>query len=57
MVKSPAMGLFCLHHRLPVDAERLTKLQDFSLAKGLIQRKSPVEDLYTNPPPPHVIVL
>jgi NitT/TauT family transport system substrate-binding protein len=31
-----------------VDAERLAKLQDFYLAKGLIQRKSPVEDLYTN---------
>jgi NitT/TauT family transport system substrate-binding protein len=31
-----------------VDAERLGKLQDFYLAKGLIQRKSPVEDLYTN---------
>jgi NitT/TauT family transport system substrate-binding protein len=31
-----------------IDVERLTKLQDFYLAKGLIQRKSPVEDLYTN---------
>jgi NitT/TauT family transport system substrate-binding protein len=31
-----------------VDAERLGKLQDFYLTKGLIQRKSPVEDLYTN---------
>jgi NitT/TauT family transport system substrate-binding protein len=31
-----------------VDGERLAKLQDFYLAKGLIQRKSPVEDLYTN---------
>jgi NitT/TauT family transport system substrate-binding protein len=31
-----------------VNAERLAKLQDFYLAKGLIQRKSPVEDLYTN---------
>jgi len=31
-----------------VDVERLAKLQDFYLAKGLIQRKSPVEDLYTN---------
>jgi NitT/TauT family transport system substrate-binding protein len=31
-----------------VNPERLAKLQDFYLAKGLIQRKSPVEDLYTN---------
>jgi NitT/TauT family transport system substrate-binding protein len=31
-----------------VNADRLAKLQDFYLAKGLIQRKSPVEDLYTN---------
>jgi NitT/TauT family transport system substrate-binding protein len=31
-----------------VDVERLAKLQDFYLAKGLIQRKSPVEDLFTN---------
>jgi len=31
-----------------VDAERLAKLQDFYLAKGLIQRKSPLDDLYTN---------
>jgi NitT/TauT family transport system substrate-binding protein len=31
-----------------VNVERLAKLQDFYLAKGLIQRKSPVEDLYTN---------
>ncbi len=31
-----------------VNAERLARLQDFYLAKGLIQRKSPVEDLYTN---------
>jgi NitT/TauT family transport system substrate-binding protein len=31
-----------------VNAERLAKLQDFYLAKGLIQRKSPVADLYTN---------
>jgi NitT/TauT family transport system substrate-binding protein len=28
--------------------ERLIKLQDFYLAKGIIQKKSPVEDLYTN---------
>ena len=36
-------------HRLgEVDAERLGKLQDFYLAKGLIQRKSPINDLYTN---------
>ena len=31
-----------------VNAERLAKLQDFYLAKGIIQRKSPVEDLYSN---------
>jgi len=31
-----------------VNAERLSNLQDFYLAKGIIQRKSPVEDLYTN---------
>jgi NitT/TauT family transport system substrate-binding protein len=31
-----------------VDAERLAKLQDFYLAKGIIQRKTPVEELYTN---------
>jgi NitT/TauT family transport system substrate-binding protein len=31
-----------------VNVERLAKLQDFYFAKGLIQRKSPVEDLYTN---------
>jgi NitT/TauT family transport system substrate-binding protein len=31
-----------------VDAERLGKLQEFYLTKGLIQRKSPIEDLYTN---------
>ena len=28
--------------------ERLSKLQDFYLAKGIIQKKSPVEELYTN---------
>jgi NitT/TauT family transport system substrate-binding protein len=31
-----------------IDVERLRNLQDFYLAKGIIQRKSPVEDLYTN---------
>jgi NitT/TauT family transport system substrate-binding protein len=31
-----------------IDPERLSNLQDFYLAKGIIQRKSPVEDLYTN---------
>src|SRR5262249_41376474 len=31
-----------------VDADRLGKLQDFYLAKGIIQRKTPVEELYTN---------
>jgi NitT/TauT family transport system substrate-binding protein len=31
-----------------VNVERLAHLQDFYLAKGIIQRKSPLEDLYTN---------
>jgi NitT/TauT family transport system substrate-binding protein len=31
-----------------VNVERLAKLQDFYLAKGIIQRKTPVEELYTN---------
>jgi NitT/TauT family transport system substrate-binding protein len=31
-----------------VDAERLARLQDFYLAKGIIQRKTPVEELYSN---------
>src|SRR5689334_3100304 len=31
-----------------VNAERLSKLQDFYLAKGIIQKKSPVDELYTN---------
>jgi NitT/TauT family transport system substrate-binding protein len=31
-----------------VNVERLSKLQDFYLEKGLIQRKTPVEELYTN---------
>ena len=31
-----------------INAERLEKLQDFYLTKGLIQRKSPVADLYTD---------
>jgi len=31
-----------------VNAERLSKLQDFYLAKGIIQKKTPVEELYTN---------
>ena len=31
-----------------VDPERVAKLQDFYLAKGIIQKKTPVEDLYTN---------
>jgi hypothetical protein len=29
-------------------AGAVIQLQDFYLAKGLIQRKSPVEELYTN---------
>lgn len=31
-----------------VDAERLAKLQDFYVAKGLITNKTPVDELYTN---------
>jgi NitT/TauT family transport system substrate-binding protein len=31
-----------------VDPERLAKLQDFYLAKGIINKKSPVDELYTN---------
>ena len=31
-----------------VNVERLSKLQDFYLAKGLIQKKTPVEELYSN---------
>ena len=31
-----------------VNVERLTKLQDFYLAKGIIPKKTPVEELYTN---------
>src|SRR5262245_35499669 len=31
-----------------VNVERLTKLQDFYVANGFIQKKSPVEDLYSN---------
>ena len=31
-----------------VNAERLTKLQDFYLAKGFIQKATPVNELYTN---------
>ncbi len=31
-----------------INAERLARLQDFYLAKGIIPKKSPVEDLYTN---------
>ena len=31
-----------------VNVERLRNLQDFYLTKGIIQRKSPIEDLYTN---------
>jgi NitT/TauT family transport system substrate-binding protein len=31
-----------------IDAQRLGNPQDFYLAKGLIQRKSPLEELYTN---------
>jgi NitT/TauT family transport system substrate-binding protein len=31
-----------------VDVERLAKLQDFYLAKGIIRQKTPVDELYTN---------
>ena len=31
-----------------MDAERLAKLQDFYLAKGFIQKATPVNELYTN---------
>jgi len=31
-----------------VDPARVAKLQDFYLAKGIIEKKSPVDDLYTN---------
>jgi len=31
-----------------VNAERLAKLQDFYLAKGIIQKKTPIGELYTN---------
>jgi NitT/TauT family transport system substrate-binding protein len=31
-----------------IDAERLSKLQDFYFAKGIITKKTPVEELYTN---------
>src|SRR5262249_53440876 len=31
-----------------VNAERLAKLQEFYLAKGFIQKATPVEDLYSN---------
>jgi NitT/TauT family transport system substrate-binding protein len=31
-----------------VDVDRLTKLQDFYLAKGIIRQQTPVDELYTN---------
>jgi NitT/TauT family transport system substrate-binding protein len=31
-----------------INVERLSKLQDFYLAKGIIPKKTPVEELYTN---------
>jgi NitT/TauT family transport system substrate-binding protein len=31
-----------------IDPARLSKLQDFYLAKGIIQKKTPVDELYTN---------
>ena len=31
-----------------INADRLAKLQDFYLEKGFIQKKTPVDELYTN---------
>jgi NitT/TauT family transport system substrate-binding protein len=31
-----------------VDPERVAKLQDFYFAKGIIQKKTPVDELFTN---------
>jgi NitT/TauT family transport system substrate-binding protein len=31
-----------------INVERLSKLQDFYLAKGIIPKKTPVEELFTN---------
>ena len=31
-----------------INVERLTRLQDFYLAKGIIQKKTPVDELFTN---------
>ena len=31
-----------------INPDRLAKLQDFYLEKGFIQKKTPVEELYTN---------
>ena len=31
-----------------IDPARLAKLQDFYLAKGIIAKKTPVDELYTN---------
>jgi NitT/TauT family transport system substrate-binding protein len=31
-----------------IDPDRLAKLQDFYLAKGIIEKKTPVDELYTN---------
>jgi NitT/TauT family transport system substrate-binding protein len=31
-----------------VDPQRVAKLQDFYLAKGIIQKKTPVDELFTN---------
>jgi NitT/TauT family transport system substrate-binding protein len=31
-----------------INVERLTKLQDFYLSKGIIRQKTPVDELYTN---------
>jgi NitT/TauT family transport system substrate-binding protein len=35
-------------HLGEINSERLAKLQDFYLAKGIIQKKTPVDELYTN---------
>ena len=35
-------------HLGEINADRLAKLQDFYLAKGIIQKKTPVDELYSN---------
>jgi NitT/TauT family transport system substrate-binding protein len=38
----------CPGQKMLGDVERLTKLQDFYLEKGFIQKKTAVNELYTN---------